>query len=249
VTAQKPMARISLGPLNLDICDTSAILEKTGEFIRLRIPSQIVTLNALMFNTALRDKACLNAISNASLVVPDSTGIAWAVRFLTGFKTERLAGIDLLNELCGLSARAGHGIFLLGAKPGVAATAALNLAKRYPGLKIAGTRDGYFDRSEEEDIVKLIEETSPDILFVGFEIPKQEIWISDNLARLKVPVVMGVGGSFDVVSGGLIRAPLWVRKLHLEWFFRFLQQPWRISRLFDLPAFVFEIFTLKFNEK
>lgn len=245
MTRVELMARTNLGPVSLDICDIKTILDKIEEFIVSRTPSQVVTLNSLMFNIALRDAPLRRVISEAALIIPESSGIIWATRFLNIPLATRVPGIDLLSRICEVCSTRCSGIFLLGAEPGVAETAASNLLKLYPGLKICGTHNGYFEVSEEEGITKLIAESAPDILFVGLEMPKQEFWIARNLTKLNVPVVMGVGGSFDVISGRLKRAPMLFRRLHLEWFFRFLQQPWRIKRLADLPAFVISILRIR----
>jgi len=241
------MARISLGPVNLDIDNQNTVLDKAEGFIGSRIPSQIITLNSLMYNIALRDKALSETISKSALVIPDSSGIIFAARLLKNVKIKRLSGIDAMLNLCRLSALKGYSVFLLGAKPGIANAAAEKLSILYPGIKISGTQHGYFAQAEEEIVINRIKDCKPDILFVGLEMPKQELWISGNLSKLDVPVVMGIGGSFDVISGALKRSPQWMRKLHVEWFFRFLQQPWRIKRIAELPVFVLNIFILKLS--
>jgi len=238
------MARIRLGPVNLDIYSIETILQTLEGFIATRSPSQIVTLNSLMFNLALRDAPFANAVSSATLIIPDSSGIKWAAGFLTGSRTEKVAGIDLLELLCQTAAERGYGVFFLGAKPDVAQGAAGKLSAKFVGLKVLGTHHGYFTKVNDGDIIALIREKAPDILFVGLDMPRQELWISGNLAKLNVPVVMGVGGSFDVISGRLRRAPEFLRRLHLEWFFRLFQQPWRITRMIDLPLFVFNVIRL-----
>ena len=242
------MPRTGLGPVSLDVCDLETILQGIREIVKARTPSQIVTLNALMFNAALRDKVLRDSICKSSLIIPDSSGITWAARFLGNPDVKQLAGIDLMGRICALSAESGFSVFLLGSRPGVAGDAAQNLSKLYPGLKITGVHHGYFRDDEENIIFSRITEISPDILFVGLEVPRQELWIAKNLSRLKVPVVMGIGGSFDVISKRLKRAPGWMRGMYLEWFFRFLQQPWRIKRLADLPFFVTNIISLRIGK-
>ena len=241
------MARISLGPVKLDIDDQKVVIDKIESFIGVRTPFQIVTLNSLMFNIALRDKGLADIISKSAIVIPDSSGISFAAWLLKRVKARRFSGIDAVHSLCAVSSAKGYSIFLLGARPEVARAAADNLSRLYPGLKIAGAHHGYFTHAEEEKVISLIRETKPDMLFVGLEMPKQEFWISKNLTKLNVPAVMGVGGSFDVISGALKRSPAWMRRTHIEWLFRFLQQPWRIKRIAELPVFVFNVFILKFR--
>lgn len=241
------MTRIKLGPVSLDNIAPQGILETIKEFVKEGAPRQIVTLNALMFNVALRDRQLAETISNASLITPDSSGIIWAANYLAGTKLTRLTGIDLLNHLCAYASGAGRSVFFLGGKPGVAELAASNMQNIYPGLKVAGAHDGYFSAVDEEKILSLIAQKAPDIVFVGLDMPRQELWISKNLSSFKAAVVMGVGGSFDVLSGNLRRAPAWMRVAHLEWFFRLCQQPWRAGRMLDLPFFVINIIRLKYS--
>jgi N-acetylglucosaminyldiphosphoundecaprenol N-acetyl-beta-D-mannosaminyltransferase len=142
-------------------------------------------------------------------------------------------------------AGSGSSIFLLGGAPQIADISAANLSKLYPGLKIAGTHDGYFTPDDEPAILKLISDAKPDALFVGLDMPRQELWIARNVQKLKASVVIGVGGSFDVISGKLKRAPEWMRALHIEWLFRLFLQPWRVKRMAGLPCFVFNVIRLK----
>ena len=223
------MSRIKLGPACLDVLDRAAVVPEIEKLINLRKPSQVITLNALMYNCASEDAALAAAINSASLVIPDSAGISWAVKFLQKRAVTRCPGIDLIRELCGAAVKQGYVLFLLGSAPGVAEEAANRLKHDFPGLKISGTRHGYFMKSEAESVIAAVKRARPDILLVGFSVPRQEKWIASNLEKLGVPVVMGVGGSFDVISGLLRRAPAWMQKCGLEWLFRTAQQPWRIS--------------------
>ncbi len=157
-----------------------------------------------------------------------------------------------------MAAKKEYSLYLLGSYPGVASEAALNLTKIYPGIKIAGSHHGYFncegredcenygnvengnsDRNkEEEEIVAEIKEKRPNILLVGMGVPKQEKWINKNLNRLGVPVCMGVGGSFDVLSGRIPRAPLWMQRHGMEWIYRSIKQPSRAFRTLALFNFI-----------
>jgi N-acetylglucosaminyldiphosphoundecaprenol N-acetyl-beta-D-mannosaminyltransferase len=153
-----------------------------------------------------------------------------------------IPGIDLMTEMCRLACDEERSIYLLGAQPGVAEKAAANLQAIFPGLKVAGTHDGYFSREhEEQNVIAEIRDRAPSFLFVGMNVPWQEKWISRHLRALDVPIVMGVGGSFDVLSGQLRRAPLWMRRFGVEWVFRTLQQPWRLQRIKDLPVFMWRV--------
>jgi N-acetylglucosaminyldiphosphoundecaprenol N-acetyl-beta-D-mannosaminyltransferase len=148
-----------------------------------------------------------------------------------------------------LAAKKGYSLYILGSYPGVASKAALNLTKKYPGIKIAGTHHGYFScedvkngnsggNKEEEEIIAEIRENRPDILLVGMGVPKQEKWINKNLEKLDVPVCIGVGGSFDVLSGRIPRAPLWMQRHGMEWIYRSIKQPNRAFRVLALFYFI-----------
>jgi len=242
----KKLNRILLGEIPLNIIS----LEETLQYIEDIITedkkyNQIVTLNSLMYNFTFKDIELKECIKNASLVIPDSIGICIACFILSGYKLKRIPGIDLMLYLCEKAEKNKWKIFLLGTKPEVIPETALNLKKFFPNLNIAGFHHGFFDKKEEEEIVKEIENTKPNILFVGLDISRQEKWIYRNLKKLQVNIAMGVGGSFDVISGKLNRAPILFRKAGLEWFYRFLQEPSRIRRIKDLPVFIWRIFLLK----
>lgn len=198
-----------------------------------------------MYNHAVADPELARAVSAAAVVVPDSAGIAWALRSLVGRRVEQIPGIDFIDDLCRIAAAASAAVFLLGAKPGVAEAAGRNLAKRHPGLKVAGARNGYFTPDEEPAVIAAIRASRAAVLLVGMSVPRQEKWIASRLESLGVPVVVGVGGSFDVIAGALRRAPRWMRARGLEWLFRLLQQPWRITRMKDLPVFVYHVLKLR----
>lgn len=206
-----------------------------------RTPHQVVTANTLMLLEAERDPELKDLIENASVVVPESWGISWASRQIGQPLDQFIPGIDLLLALCRLSAEASQSIFLLGAKPGVAEGAAEALRNQFPSLRIAGVHHGYFSQAEEANVIEQICQARPTYLFVGMSVPSQEKWIRRNLAALQVPIVMGVGGSFDVLSGQLKRAPRWMRRLGIEWVFRTLQEPWRLGRIKGLPVFMWKV--------
>ena len=218
---------------------------------RHRFTHQIVTLNSLMFNYTFFDKQLQEAITSASLVLPDSAGIVLGSylrrfnkcdRLLPRFPA-RIAGIDLMLKLCNISQEKNYKIYLLGAKPDVLPQAVLTLKRIFPNLNIVGFYHGYFDKQQETIIFRDIKQKSPDIVFVGLNVPRQEKWIHSNLNKFHCSIVMGVGGSFDVIAGRLHRAPEFLRRLGLEWFYRLLQEPWRIVKIKDLPVSFCRILT------
>ncbi|HVO33784.1 MAG TPA: WecB/TagA/CpsF family glycosyltransferase [Elusimicrobiota bacterium] len=225
----------------VDIVDKNDALRRIHDFAETRFAHHVITANTLMCLEAQDDAELRQIIEQAALVVPESWGICWASRLGLRPLKHFLPGIDLMTALCDAAARAGQSIFLLGAKPGVAAEAARALAARFPGLTVAGAHHGYFAGEQEADAVRAIRNAHPAYLFVGLSVPHQEQWIAAHLDELGVPVVMGVGGSFDVLSGRLRRAPLWMRRLGLEWAYRTWQEPWRWRRILNLPVFMWKV--------
>jgi N-acetylglucosaminyldiphosphoundecaprenol N-acetyl-beta-D-mannosaminyltransferase len=166
-----------------------------------------------------------------------------------GRRLQKISGIDLMDQLCGRAAERGWRVFLLGAAPGVADAAGKELLLRHPRLSIVGTAHGYFEpdtsapsaNPRESEVLARVASARPDLLFVALSTPRQDGWIHQNLHRLGAKVLLGVGGSFDVISGRLRRAPAWMRTVGLEWFFRLLQEPRRAGRMRGLPLFVARI--------
>ncbi len=241
------MRRITLGPISCLLYSCAEALEEISCLIERRTPGQIVTLNALMYNYALGDGALARLVSHAAIVVADSVGITWAARLINNVSAPRTPGIELILDLCARAATRHYSVFLLGSRAGVADKAAAQIQNLFPGIVIAGTHHGFFSASDEGSLFEAIRTARPQILLVGLDIPRQEKWIAENLVNLGVPVIIGVGGSFDVISGDLTRAPRWMQRAGMEWLFRFIQQPWRLVRIKDLPIFVAHILMLKFK--
>jgi N-acetylglucosaminyldiphosphoundecaprenol N-acetyl-beta-D-mannosaminyltransferase len=201
----------------------------------------VVTPNAEIIMAAQRDKKLKDAISGADLCFPDGIGVVLASRLLGRPLGQRTAGFDLMMELLREAGDKKLSIFLLGGKPGVAEDAAANIKKKFSGIKIVGTHHGYFSESGEEKVVDIINKASPDILFVAMGAPKQEIFMAKNRDKLRCRVAMGVGGSLDVLSGKVRRAPAFMQKAGLEWFYRLITQPSRIRRMSVLPLFLLKV--------
>jgi len=201
----------------------------------------VFTPNSEMIMMAQEDPEFMHILNSSDLNVPDGIGVVLASRIKGKPLKERVAGFDLMLELIKLSHNKNYKIYLLGAKEDVVEEAKNKLEMKFPGLNIVGYHHGYFNREEEEDIIRSINEKKPDILFVAFGAPKQEKWIYKNKDKLCAKVLMGVGGSFDVISGKKKRAPLIFRRMGLEWFYRLLKEPWRYKRMMSLPKFLIRV--------
>ncbi len=202
-------------------------------------PRLVITANPEMVMRARVDQLLAEIIERASLVVADGIGVVWASRIVKDVVPERIPGIELAEGLLKQAAQEGWKVFLLGGAEGVAEQAAESLLETLPTLNIVGTHHGYFKPGQEEqEVISGIKEVKPDILLAALGVPRQEKWLAAHLGTLKVPVAIGVGGSFNVWAGVDKRAPLWVRKVNLEWLYRLVRQPWRVKRVMVLPVFV-----------
>jgi len=243
------MGRIKILEARVNRLEFSDVVGTIERFIEENNPHMVITANSLMVNYMEKDCELKEAFENAHLVVPDSVGIVWASRFLGYGRIERIPGIDLMWKLCEIAAKKGYRIYLLGSREAVVKGAAERLLDRFPSVTIAGTHHGYFSPGEEKNLIANIKRSSPHILFVGLSIPYQEKWISRHMSELNVPVCIGVGGSFDVISGRLKRAPVWMRRAGMEWFYRFLLEPYRLVRIMNLPVFVYKVVRQKMKSK
>ena len=233
--------RLEILGVGIDRIDSQQALQQIGEFIENGEPHQIVTANAEIIYQASKNEKMRNVINAAQMVTADGSGVVWASRQLGQPLAQRVTGIDLVNSICQQSAKEKWKIYILGSAPGVAATAAVNIRNKFPGCNIIGTHHGYFNAKEEKQILAELEQLKPDVLFVALGAPKQEYWIADHVQKLGIPVAMGIGGSMDVLSGNVKRAPKWMQKMSLEWLYRLLIQPTRFKRVLALPKFMLAV--------
>lgn len=210
-------------------------------------PQMIVTPDALAALRSRRDKRYAKIISDAGLVLPDGTGLVWALRFLGSPLRERIPGVEFADHLCRIAAAHGWPVFFFGGKPGIADRAAQKMQSKYSALKVAGTRSGYFKAEQSDEIAQEISASGARIVFVALGVPKQEYWIADHMQTMKGTVAIGVGGTLDVMSGALKRAPLSWRRLRLEWLYRVIQEPSRWRRVIKLPVFVMLVLMKKLH--
>lgn len=233
------VSRVRIGDLGFDAVDGAAARKRIEELVASGQPNQVATANLRFLTLANRDEQFRQLVNSASLVVADGMPVIWASRIAGSPLPARVTGVTLLEMCCELAVAGGHSMFLLGAKPGVADEAARRLRQKYPGLNISGARDGYFKPEETSRVVERISQLRPQFLFVAMGCPKQDYWIAENLAALGVPVCIGVGGTFEIITGNLKRAPGWMQRWGLEWLYRMQQEPrrlWRRYLLEDLPT-------------
>jgi N-acetylglucosaminyldiphosphoundecaprenol N-acetyl-beta-D-mannosaminyltransferase len=194
--------------------------------------SCVVTPNAQHVVLLESDASLREAYAHAELVVPDGASLLFASRLLGEKLTERIAGVDLFQQLCGKAAELGLRVFLLGGRPGSARRAAAKLKRRFPGLTVAGACCpplGFeHDERELQAVGDAIRAAHPDLVFVALGAPKQESWMHRHGRRLGAPVLIGVGGSFEIVGGLLRRAPRFLQRLGCEWLYRLLLEPARL---------------------
>lgn len=201
----------------------------------------IVTANAEIIMACQEDDAYNRIVSNAEIVLPDGAGAVWAGRHLGKQVPERVAGFDLYLELMALAAKKGYKAYFFGGAPGIADVAKEVCQKRYPGVQVVGTHNGYFQDSDVPGIIDNINKSGAQLLFVALGAPKQEKWIAKYRDSLDPIVLMGIGGSFDVLAGKMERAPKWMQDASLEWLFRLYKQPSRFMRMMALPKFVIKV--------
>lgn len=227
--------------LGVDVCrvSMSETLMEIDDIIQKRRLSFVVAINPEKIMKARVDINLKKLLNSASIQIPDGIGVVLASKLSSGKIKSRVTGIDLMENICNLSSEKGYKIFMVGAKPGVAESAAQILRKKYNNINIVSVMDGYF--KDDEEVIKKVIEVKPDILFAALGSPGQEYFITKNMDKLKVPLCMGVGGSFDVICGNIERAPKWMCKLGIEWLFRLIKEPWRIKRMSSLPIFLIKV--------
>lgn len=226
-------------------------IEKVEEIIKSRKPTQHVVVNASKINLMQEDEKLKEIVNSCPLINADGQSIVWASRVLKKPLPERVTGIDLFEKLIEISNEKGYGVYFFGAKEEVVKNVVEIFKEKYLKLKICGYRNGYFTEANEKEIVEDIRNSGADMVFVAFSSPKKEYWINKYLDEMNVPFVMGVGGSFDVISGLTKRAPIWMQKTGLEWFYRFAQEPVRLFKRYFLGnlRFVSLVYKDKFRRK
>jgi N-acetylglucosaminyldiphosphoundecaprenol N-acetyl-beta-D-mannosaminyltransferase len=223
----------------IDRLDMPQTLARCEDLIARREFAQHVAINASKLVAMQRDPELRRIVEDCELVSADGQAVVWASRLMGDPLPERVAGIDLMEELFGLAERRGFRVFILGAKADVLQQARGKIMARHPRLKLVGTRDGYFTAEEDAAVAEEVRRAHPDILFVAISSPRKEYWLGRYGRDIGVPFVMGVGGAIDVVAGITQRAPRPLQRLGLEWAYRLAQEPHRLWRRYAVTNIEF----------
>ena len=199
----------------------------------------VVTPNPEIVEACREDQEALEAVNGADLVLADGIGVVYGAKILGTPLKERVPGIEFAQHLMGRMAQNGKSLFLLGAKPGVAEKAAERLQGQYPGLRVAGVHDGYFQ--EDGPVIEDIRRSGADCVFVCLGAPKQELWMAKHGEAAGARLLCGLGGSLDVFAGVVERAPKFWSDHGLEWFYRLCKNPRRAGRMMKLPLFLVHV--------
>ncbi len=229
----------------VDVVDETQALERIEKSWSKDRGMHVVTLNAEMVIQAQKDGELDRIIRHAHLIVPDGAGAVWALR-LDGHESYRVPGIELAYKALSSAGRHNLPVALIGGREEVLAKLLQALPMQHPGIEVVASHNGFFSGEEEEAVVSAIAEKEPRLVLVAMGVPRQELFIDKWRERFSHAVVIGVGGSFDVWAGFTKRAPGFFRRLHLEWFYRLVKEPWRARRILSaLPSFAVQVMTAK----
>jgi N-acetylglucosaminyldiphosphoundecaprenol N-acetyl-beta-D-mannosaminyltransferase len=224
----------------IDLIDEAGALAVIEEAWKNQKSLHVVTLNAEMVVAAQRDQELDRIIRHAHLIVPDGAGVVWALK-LAGHQVSRLPGIELAAASLALCARLNRKVALIGGKPEILEPLQKALKDNYPGLNIVAAHNGYWTAEQEAEIIDELASAEPDLLLVALGVPRQEYFLDRWHQAFPHTVMVGVGGSFDVWTGTVKRAPAFFRSLNLEWLYRLIKEPWRFQRMGQaLPSFAIQ---------
>jgi N-acetylglucosaminyldiphosphoundecaprenol N-acetyl-beta-D-mannosaminyltransferase len=228
----------------VDVLTMKETLHLIDDSIRDKKPIQHIVVNAAKLVHMQTDNELYKSVVASDIINADGMAVVWASELLGNPLPERVSGVDLMQELVILAAEKQYKIFFFGGKEEVVSEVVRKYTSIFGEEIIAGYRHGYFNKEQEGDIADQIAESNADILFVAISSPTKEIFLNTYKEQLKVPFIMGVGGSFDVVAGKVKRAPVWMQNSGLEWFYRFLQEPGRMWKRYlkTNSLFIYYIF-------
>ncbi len=240
------MEQLTAFQLKIDSATEAETIQLIEEsIINRNKPLQHIVVNVAKIVHAQKDEELRNAINNSDIVNIDGQGVVWALKLLGHKVPGRVAGCDLFQSLVALSAEKGFRPYFFGAQQKVLDEMVRRFKEKYPSLQIVGCRNGYYSAEEEPAIAEEIRSANPDLLFLGITSPKKELFIDRYTAQMKIPFTMGVGGSFDVVAGKVKRAPRWMQRAGLEWFYRILQEPKRMWKRYAVTNSKFALLLIR----
>lgn len=222
--------RIQILGITIDPLTMKETVDAVEQYVLKKHPLHLMGVNADKINQCHEDEKIKKIVNESGIINADGASVVLASRFLGSPVPERVAGIDLMQNLLELSNKKGYSVYFFGAKEEILQDMLKAFKQRYPDLDVVGYRNGYFSPEDEEKIQEDIKDKKPDFVFVGITSPKKEYIIQSFMDNGINAVLMGVGGSFDVLSGHIKRAPLWMQKLNLEWLFRVANEPKRLFK-------------------
>lgn len=231
--------RITILNTIIDVLSVQETINLVEEYVKTKIPLHLMGVNADKINEVNGNERMKQIVNSCGIINADGASVIMASKYLKKPLPERVAGVDLMQSLVALSEKKGYSIYLLGAKQEVVEKTAEVLKNRHPKLKLVGFHNGYFKESDWPSISKELKDKNPDFVFVGSTSPLKEYLIEYLQEDGHRSVFMGVGGSFDVISGNIPRAPLWMQKANLEWLFRVMQEPRRLFKRYFVGNWVF----------
>jgi N-acetylglucosaminyldiphosphoundecaprenol N-acetyl-beta-D-mannosaminyltransferase len=240
------ISKVNILGVNISVLSLSGAMEAIDGFIASRGFYYVCFSNVHTVMISFDAPDFRRITNDADLALPDGTPLVWAARLLGHDLRERVYGPDLMLALCERGVHKGYAHFFYGGGEGVPELLSRNLSARFPGLKVAGFYSPPFrplSAQEDEEVIKMINDSGAHFLWVGLGAPKQERWMADHLNRIKVPVMLGVGAAFDFLSGKVKQAPDWMQRQGLEWFFRLMVEPKRLWKryLYNNPRFIYHI--------
>ena len=235
-----PILGVKIAAISMD-----QVLYICEDVIQTHGSLQVGVINVAKIVNCQNDSDLRRSLDEADIIIPDGLPIVWLSKWLGNPLPERVSGIDLMIRLLERASRENYRIYFLGAEQNVIEKLIIFIRKEYPGVRIAGYRNGYFSDSQEREIVEEIADSRADVLFVGMSSPKKEVFLRKWQQMIDVPVKHGVGGSFDVLAGQTKRAPLWMQKCGLEWFYRLIQEPRRMWKRYLVTNSKFMVLSLR----
>ena len=235
------MKKTKIRGLAFDNVTMEEALSLASRTLKQNTQIAVFTPNAEIAQLAAENEEVRKLLNRADILLPDGAGILLAAQIAKTPLIQQVAGVDFGEKILELAARDGYPVFFLGGKPGIAALAAEKQKEKRPLLSVVGTHDGYFEKSgvENDSVLRAINESGANILFVCFGAPAQEKWIDENKAKLpRVRLLMGLGGSLDIYAGAVKRAPAFFIRARLEWLYRLWQEPKRLGRMMKIPKYI-----------